>query len=179
MKRTTRDPNEIIINGDIAEVVLRDIKQREVARAIIDIKDVEKIRCYKWHALKRKHGICMATTINGNPECMPNIIMGFKSNNKHQIDHKDRNPLNNRKINLRICTHSQNQMNKNKGKNNTSGYKGVYWHKRNKKWAAHIRFNNKKYHIGYFNKKTEAAMAYNKAAVKHHGEYACLNERIL
>lgn len=91
------------------------------------------------------------------------------------IDHMDRNPLNNSRSNLRPCTTSQNAMNSPKIKNCTSVYKGVYWDNQYKKWRVTMRIGKKHTHIGRFNDEIEAALAYNTAAEKEHGEFAYLN----
>jgi hypothetical protein len=62
-----------------------------------------------------------------------------------------------------------------KNKNNTSGYNGVYWDKQNKKWRAHITYQNRKYHIGCFDDPVEAGKAYDKKALELFGEFAYLN----
>jgi len=56
-----------------------------------------------------------------------------------------------------------------------SKYKGVHWHKLHKKWAARITFERKQIHLGYFLSEIEAAKAYDRAAIKYHGEFAYLN----
>lgn len=90
-------------------------------------------------------------------------------------DHINGNKLDNRKSNLRVCTRQQNNINVGLNKANTSGYKGVAWHKRNKKWRAIIKYNKKSIWLGLYDTKEEAAIAYNKAAVKYFGEYAFIN----
>lgn len=92
-----------------------------------------------------------------------------------EVDHIDGNGLNNVRSNLRMSTRTQNSANKSKQQNNTSGYKGVYWHKANNKWAAHIQVNKKSIHLGVFNTKKSAAVAYDKAAKKYFGKFAQLN----
>lgn len=92
------------------------------------------------------------------------------------IDHINGDKLDNRKENLRFCTQRENSKNvKVERKNNTSGYKGVAWKKQNKKWRASIFLNYKNIHIGYYDTKEKAALAYNEAAIKYHGEFARLN----
>lgn len=88
------------------------------------------------------------------------------------IDHIDRDPRNNRIENLRQATHSQNHCNRSKQKNNTSGYKGVSWISRDKKFQTKIKVGEKHIHLGYFNSAQEAHDAYIKAANKHFGEFA-------
>ncbi len=95
--------------------------------------------------------------------------------NFEQVDHKDGDRLNNRKANLRVATNAQNMRNRGKNVNNTSGYKGVTWFKRDKNWTASIWVNGVRIHLGYFNCKIEAAKAYDIAAKKYHREFAVLN----
>ena len=92
------------------------------------------------------------------------------------IDHIDHNKLNNQKNNLRIVTRSQNMMNRLKGKNCSSIYKGVCWKGEINKWSVQIMIDNKYIHIGVFKIEEEAALAYNKKAKELFGEYAYLNE---
>jgi hypothetical protein len=98
---------------------------------------------------------------------------------KYQIDHWDNNPSNNKWYNLRIATHSQNMSNTLESTRNTSGYRGVCWSKKAKKWHAKIQVNGEKIHLGYFDFKHKAAEAYNRAALEYFGEFATLNENIV
>lgn len=91
------------------------------------------------------------------------------------VDHRDRNIFNNKKFNLRKTTPTQNKWNKGKCKNNKSGYKGVSWSRITKKWTTYIGVNKKKIFLGYFHDKILAAIAYDDAAIQHHGEFAKLN----
>jgi hypothetical protein len=82
---------------------------------------------------------------------------------KHQIDHIDGVRSNNVWSNLRSATLKQNLENLSLAKNNTSGFRGVSWDKKEKKWRAYITHNKKRIHLGYFNTAEEAAQV---AAVK-------------
>jgi len=93
-----------------------------------------------------------------------------------QVDHIDRNPLNNRRENLRLATGSENMHNQAKRVNNTSGFKGVCFHKGARKWLAGIKVNYKQIHLGYFDTAEAAAAAYNTAALVLHGTFACGND---
>ncbi len=89
------------------------------------------------------------------------------------VDHIDHDTLDNQRINLRICTRSQNGMNRKKD----SGikFKGVTFHKRAGKFMAQIYMNGKKYYLGVFETPEEAAMVYDKKARELHGEFALTN----
>lgn len=92
------------------------------------------------------------------------------------IDHIDRNGLNNNWNNLRSASNTENQANSViQRKNNTTGLKGIYWVERLKKWKVEITSENKRYYLGLFSSKEEAALVYNKRAVELFGEFANLN----
>lgn len=93
------------------------------------------------------------------------------------VDHINHNGLDNRKANLRLATRTQNSWNRRKVKTIkcTSRFKGVSWHKYEKKWQARIQVNKMRKTIGYFDDEIEAAKAYDEAAKKYHGEFANLN----
>lgn len=94
---------------------------------------------------------------------------------RKEVDHINRNRLDNRKANLRLVTRTQNEMNKAPTKLNTSGYKGVRMAKTKGKWFAFIHFQNKRLYLGTFPSKIEAAKAYNREAIKLYSGYAWLN----
>jgi len=92
------------------------------------------------------------------------------------VDHRNSDSLDNRRSNLRLATHSQNQFNKRKTKTNTtSRYLGVTFDKSRGQWAAKIKHSNKRIWLGRFDSEIEAAKAYDEAAKKYHGEFARLN----
>jgi len=92
-----------------------------------------------------------------------------------ETDHINGNGLDNQRANLRACTTSQNQANSNKQRNNTSGYKGVCFIKRDNKWRASVIINKKYKSIGSFENPIDAAKAYDKKAKELFGSFARLN----
>lgn len=87
-------------------------------------------------------------------------------------DHADRNPLNNRKYNLRPCTIIENCQNRTKQSNNTSGVIGVCWMSRDNVWVARIGVNKHRIHIGSFSNKEDAIVARLQAEAKYFGKFA-------
>lgn len=88
------------------------------------------------------------------------------------IDHANGCKLDNRRQNLRSCTRAQNAGNSRIVSTNTSGHKGVSWSKIEKKWRSYITQANRQIHLGYFNSKQKASIAYQRAAKKYFGEFA-------
>jgi hypothetical protein len=91
--------------------------------------------------------------------------------NKREVDHINHETQNNTVNNLRWATSSQNQHNKKISSNNSSGFKGICFHKLKQKWYARIILNYKSIHIGYFDELSDAEMAIKEARERLHGEY--------
>lgn len=108
---------------------------------------------------------------------LQNLVWAYFNGEKpldYIIDHVDGNRNNNKIENLRLATHQQNSFNS-KARGGSSQYKGVSFNKRLKKYQAYIHKNEKRKHIGYFDKEKEAALAYNFTAKTVFGDYAKLN----
>jgi hypothetical protein len=94
----------------------------------------------------------------------------------YEVDHINHDGFDNRRENLRLATKNQNAWNATKTKRETSSrYKGVCWEKSCNKWRTRIRQYGKKYSLGCYDFEDDAARAYNVAATKMFGEFACLN----
>lgn len=166
LKRTIYDPNEIIIHEDYAEIILYNKQCEEIARALIDLDDVDRVKNYKWglHSCGYvEHGR------HDNQILLHRLIMNPQDD--MVVDHINHNPLDNRKSNLRICTQQKNVINKRKQSNNTSGTVGVTWNQSRKKWVAQIQINRKNITLGRFNTKEEAIQARKQAEIEYFGEY--------
>lgn len=88
------------------------------------------------------------------------------------VDHVNGNGLDNRRTNLRLATASQNQANQRMRRDNTSGFRGVYWHAPGRRWRALIIAKGKRISLGYYDAREDAARAYDAAAIEFFGEYA-------
>ncbi len=92
------------------------------------------------------------------------------------VDHQNGNGLDNRRANLRLATHSQNLCNSRINKSNCSSqFRGVSLFRRRGVWSARIKIRGKSIFLGYFDNEIDAAKAYDRAAIKYHGEFARLN----
>jgi len=169
--RTKYDPNEFIFEEDICRIKLYDKDCNEKEEAMIDIEDYEKVKGHKWSSLTTGY---VKSTMLG--KMLHHVILDFEfKDHNEQVDHINGNKLDNRKINLRICNHSQNKCNQGKLPNNTCGIKGIYKVRNSNRWRAVIRKNYKRYHLGYYGCREEAQLAYNKACHILHDEYANCN----
>lgn len=147
---------------------------------MVDDEDFERVSKFKWHANKignTYYALRSLPLANGRrpSQLMHQFIMpGFP-----KIDHRDRNGLNNQQHNLRPASSSSNQQNRIKKQNNpTSKFKGVCWATGSKRWQADIGHNGRTIRLGRFLVETEAAKAYDEAAVKLFGEFALTNKML-
>lgn len=141
---------------------------------LVDDEDYELLNSMKWYAEKYTHTFYARKRINNKLVSMQNYLLGVSS--PLRVDHIDGNGLNNQRNNLRVCTHRQNMLNVGKRRiNPTSKYLGVHYDKSRGRWMVSIGINYKCVHIGRYDSEIEAALAYNEAAKKHHGEFAKLN----
>jgi hypothetical protein len=139
---------------------------------LVDPEDEYLLECFGWCI--DSHGYAVAT-INYSKHYLHRLIMNAVRTSLY-VDHINGNKLDNRRSNLRLCTHRDNLNNRPRNKNNKSGYKGVYLHKVNKNWVARIQVNGKYISLGSYSDIIDAAKAYNEAAIKYFGEYAYLNK---
>ena len=103
------------------------------------------------------------------------IYRRMGNTNIDEVDHKDGNPSNNTRENLRGATRSQNQMNRVKVEGTSSKYKGVYFCNFTGKWRARIKKDGTIYNLGRYENEDDAGMAYDNAAILKFGQYAKLN----
>lgn len=162
-----------------AEIILYNREYEEKCRAIIDLDDVDKCKNYKWGLTS--NGYVISKLPNNEYILLHRFILGLKSDNqKLERDHKNHNPLDNRKYNLRKATESQNNMNSYKPSNNTSGVKGISWSERDSLWHVYIGTNDKRINLGWFQNFEDAVKCRLEAEEKYFKEFSIYNsiERI-
>lgn len=147
----------------------------------IDVQDGPEIGNHNWYtrkvrfshlfyALRSVHKDGGVTAVFLHNEIMP-------PETGKEIDHRNGNGLDNRRSNLRACSHMENLQNSRKSTNKkfSSLYKGVDWHKRAKRWRARITVDRKRIDLGTYTHESQAAIAYDRAAIEHFGNFAYLN----
>ncbi len=143
---------------------------------MVDDDDFDLVSKRKWHAHLNTNKVWYARSFVRKGVFLPmhRLVMP-EDNNKIHIDHINRNGLDNRRVNLRKATISQNLANRGIGPKNTSGYKGVSFSKSiTKPWRARIKFGSV-HRCVYFKNVVDAALTYDAWAKEAHGEYAGLN----
>lgn len=145
----------------------------------VDKKDYEVLIKHIWRPSPKKTGGFYATTrikTAGKYKTTYAHRIIMNPNKGMVIDHINHETLDNRRKNLRVCTQSQNAFNRGLQRQNTSGYKGVHYYSRKKKYCAYIDISRKRIHLGYFESAIEAAKKYNEIALFFRGEYAYINK---
>ncbi len=149
----------------VGDSAMKRIPLTRNKHALIDDEDFELINQYKWYAMhpgRNNYYAVVDIRVNGQriTILMHRLVMNPQKN--QEIDHINGNGLDNRKGNLRFCTHQQNLRNQTPRKNCSSKYRGVSWSKAGKKWRAYITYNSRQVHLGYFFSEIEATKTYDK-----------------
>lgn len=144
---------------------------------LVDADDFERLNKYSWWVSVRgkRIGVFRSTKVNGKSKTIQMHREIMQPGAGLVVDHINRNRLDNRRSNLRICTQFENA--RNVGPASHKKYKGTIKEIKGKSvgWHAKIRCGGKQIYLGYFKDEESAARAYDKAASKLHGEFAYLN----
>lgn len=155
--------NEIIVEGDIAKIIC--YRKGEAYEVLIDAEDVDRVKDRTWSL---SHGYCVS--VRPTQIMLHRCIMNAPKN--MVVDHINGNKLDNRKSNLRICTHRQNSYNTKLERNTKSGRVGVNWYERDEKWTVFIYIEGKQTYLGLYDNLDEAIKVREEAEAKYFGEYA-------
>lgn len=158
--------------------------------ALVDSADAPRVLAHKWRVRRHKHSphkryVQRSYRVDGHrmTETLHRFLMGCSPRDGKLVDHRNGDGLDNRRLNLRLTDRRGNATNVTSSKRQKlGGYKGVSWNPRAKKWQAQIaggaiRANGKRalLYLGCFVDPTDAARAYDAAAIQHFGEFAALN----
>lgn len=142
-----------------------------VAHALVDDDFYDDLSQYRWYLHPEKYAFRIKQT-KGKQQTflMHRQVMGYGPGDP-QLDHRDRNRLNNQRSNLRPSTQAENLENTS-ARGGSSQYRGVSWHKRQCKWQAFCSKEGKRYNLGYFSDEKEAARVA-LAFRQEHLRYSC------
>jgi len=144
--------------------------------AIVDDEDYARLSHFKWYALYGRGACYAAHTVSQKPyKVIPMHRLILYAPSRMEVDHANGDTLDNRRCNLRLASRAQNARNSKIHRTNKSGYKGVDFRKRERRWRAQIMFQGKTYHLGYFDTAELAAQAYDAAARMAFGKFARTN----
>lgn len=138
---------------------------------LIDEEDRELVEKINWR--RTQHGYIDGYSKGKRVFLHRYLVFGNERTNK-VVDHVNYDVLDNRRTNLRVCSHQQNTANM-RPKRGTSKYKGVCWNKVRNGWQAQIMQNGKVTFLGIHSNEDNAALVYNKKAKELWGEFAFLN----
>jgi len=156
---------------------MKEIPLTQNQVALVDDEDFEELNKFKWCAFKRDNTFYAARASSRRMGERKLIFMHrviINTPDDMYTDHIDNNGLNNQRNNLRPCTNSQNQANREKHIEGTSEYKGLYYDKSRRSWQISITKDGERFQK---RRKSEvaAALSYNKMAIELFGEFANLN----
>lgn len=163
-----RKPAKIVEYSDHIAIIANN-----TGREFIFDKDMkEKLQGYGWN--KNGPGYLHAR-VNGEMTFAHHLVVKKPGPRLGVVDHINRNPLDNRRVNLRIISQSENLVNSCRRSDNRTGYKGVAFNRERGKFIAFANKNRRRIFIGRFDTAEEVAMAYDKKAIELYGERACTN----
>ena len=149
---------------------MKKIKLSRNKYTVVDDEDYEKLIKYNWCLSVQGYAVNSKNNL-----LMHRFILNLTKDDGNITDHINRNKLDNRKSNLRLCNRTKNAFNSSRHVDSVSNYKGVCWEKQTNKWKAQICIDGKVKNLGRYVLEELAALAYDIAATKYHKEFASFN----
>lgn len=163
---------EIEKKDNYIKIALYNKDGQKTAYTLIDIEDYDLIEGYSLYIDGRGY---VKFHKDDNAIALHRYILGLDKNNEMVVDHINRNKLDNRKNNLRICTGEENRRNVGKRDNNTSGYKNISWAKHQNCWVCRVTKNGKV--KSKYSKDINVLIEWRDSILKElHGEFACTDD---
>ena len=170
---SNRPAAQILSRNTTRGISMKQIELTQGKVALVDDCDFEWLNQWRWYPKRTTYGGFAAQrseTKTNKTILMHRIIMNTPQG--MDTDHINHDTLDNRRLNLRICTRSQNNHNRSRQRGN---YKGVSFDKSTRKWRVNVWVEGTRYEVGYFEDEIEAAKAYDKKAKELVGEFVQLN----
>lgn len=146
--------------------------------ALIDDEDAPRVLPFRWSPSVRKNGdvyVRRNEYRSGKAHAVYLHRFLVEAGSGQLVDHKNLDPLDNRKANLRLTDKAGNGTNRHKQARGSSRFKGVHYYTARSCWCAEVRYRGKRKHVGYFTDEREAARAYDAAATEMQGAFALTN----
>lgn len=138
--------------------------------ALVDDADFPSLTEHRWHAFPAGKTWYAASSCGRKRVYLHRMILGAEPG--MEVDHINGDGLDNRRTNLRLCSHRDNLRNQRKQNGTTSRFKGVTWNQHSRRWYAQSKVNGKRIYIGCFKSEEDAARAYDALARSMFGPYA-------
>lgn len=137
---------------------------------IVDSEDLALLQQFEWLRISGRY---VGRYVAGKAVLMHRFLLNASAD--QEVDHKDGNGFDNRRSNLRRCTHAENMRNRRTDTPHSSRFKGVHWEGRKNRWRSYINIGKRKVGSRYFRDEVEAAKHYDQLARANYGEFARLN----
>jgi hypothetical protein len=144
--------------------------------ALVDDEDFERVNQWKWHAFRSRGDLFYAARMErvaGKQRriTLHRLLLGFSPGHLLESDHRNGDGLDNRRANLRKVTRAENNRNRRRFKRNKSGYTGVCWNSRGRRWQAHAIIDGRWTNLGEFANKDDAIAARRQAEAQHYAGF--------
>lgn len=166
-------PRPLLVQPDDPTIRLIALTKGQVV--IVDADRYEWACQWNWWAIYNSSGRAYYAARHGwagEPRKLVLLHRQLLGEPDTQVDHWNGNTLDCRVCNLRACTPSQNSANRRPPEKTLSGYPGVHWHKRDKRWQAQITVNYKQIFLGHFENQADAIQVRLDAERRYHAEFA-------
>ena len=152
---------------DTVRIPLRAKDGSVRAYALVDAADADFVNQWRWCMDKDGYAIRIQWDgIHSQEFRLHRELLGLTRGDGLEVDHRDRDRLNNRRQNLRVLPKGRNQQNTTSAKGTSSQYRGVHWNKRRQKWRAALTTNGRYMHLGSFTSELQAAEAVKAARLR-------------
>lgn len=148
------------------EIPLKGLRGEVRAVAKVDAADAH-LASFNWHLTSRGYAARTDRTSGPKRTIWMHRVVARVGDRRVQVDHINRDKLDNRRANLRIATNAENGQNRDAYEGGTSRFRGVSWKPSKNRWVAHAWIDGRTVHVGYFTDEVEAARAVDRYRLEH------------